>query len=130
MAVAAQSVGRSLLTALSVLLAVLFAVDGLTTQVTPVSAATSLPAASSTALTERAEEEAERRETRRATGASTAVPVPHPRAGRIRAGDAGRPAAGEDPARTRAAGHGLGRTAALPFPRSGEVPIALQVFRC
>ncbi|MFE7120991.1 hypothetical protein ACFU99_36745 [Streptomyces sp. NPDC057654] len=130
MAVAAQPVARSLLTALSVLLAVLFAIDGLTTQVAPVSTATSLPAASSTALTERAEEEAERREARRATGGSTAVPVPHPRAGRLRAGDAGRSAGGEDSARMRAARSGAGRTAALPFPRSGELPVALQVFRC
>ncbi|MEV0281870.1 hypothetical protein AB0I22_36545 [Streptomyces sp. NPDC050610] len=128
MAVASQRVGRALLTSLSLLLALLFAVDGLTTQVGHVSAATSLPAASSTALTERAEEEAERRETRRAAGSSTAVPVPHPRSGRIRGSGSGR-AVRDAGARTREAGDGVGRAASPPL-RSGELSIALQVFRC
>ncbi|KOG91115.1 hypothetical protein [Streptomyces varsoviensis] len=128
MAVASQPAGRSLLTVLSMLLALLLAVDGLTTQVAPVSAATSLPTASSTALTERAEEEAERRETRRATGSSVAVPVPPPLAGRGRVTDPGR--AGRDThARTRECGRDIGR-AGSPFVRAGELPIALQVFRC
>ncbi len=128
MAVAVQSVGRSLLTVLSMVLALLFAADGLSTQIAPVSVTTSLPAASSTALTERAEEEAERRETRRATGSSVAVPVPRPRARRIRVDDSG--LAGRDAsARTRESGRGVGR-AASPFLRAGALPIALQVFRC